>query len=65
MDLAPCWQGIKPEYSLVNLLGKLVFRQQAPWQQRRKSIILSWSILVGLGFGGLVMATMLLQNGRH
>ena len=56
---------IKPEYSPINLLGKLFFWRLSPWQQRSKIIIVMWSIIVGLAFGAAVMMVILIQNGRH
>ena len=43
----------------------MIYYQQPPWEQRRKTVILLWSILIGLIFGGLCMAVIFLQNSRH
>ncbi len=56
---------IKPEHSPINLLGKLFFRAQAPWEQRRKISILLWTVAMGLIFGGLCVTAFILQNNRH
>jgi len=56
---------IKPELSPINLLGKLFFRRQAPWQQRQKMMIVCWTLTVGMLVGGAVVGLMLLQNSRH
>jgi len=56
---------IKPEYSPINLLSKMFFNRQPLWEQRRKTVLLLWSILTGLIFGGLCMAVIFFQNNRH
>ena len=66
--LSPDWHDavvIKPEYSPINLLGKIFFNRQPLWEQRRKTLLLLWSILTGLIFGGLCMAVIFFQNSRH
>jgi hypothetical protein len=56
---------IKPEHSPINLLGKVLYRQQPPWEQRRKSIILLCSVVTGVVLGAICVAVILLQNQRH
>jgi hypothetical protein len=56
---------IKPEHSPLTLLGKLVFRNQAPWQQRRKISVVLWSVTIGLILGGICTLVILFQNNRH
>jgi hypothetical protein len=59
-DLLSYWPSIKPDHSLVALLGKLYFGQQAPQLQRRKTIVMLSSIGMGLFCGGILAAFMLL-----
>jgi hypothetical protein len=40
------------------VLGKLFFRRQAPWLQRRKTIVMLWSVVMGLVCGGIFAAAM-------
>ena len=56
---------IKPENSPINLLGKIMFRGEAPWEQRLKISIVLWTVVMGLIFGGLCVAAFILQNNRH
>ncbi|MDR3456850.1 MAG: hypothetical protein P4N60_05350 [Verrucomicrobiae bacterium] len=56
---------IKPEHSPINLLGKLFFRRQAPWQQRQKMLVVCWTLFVALFVGVVVIGLMFLQNSRH
>jgi hypothetical protein len=56
---------IKPEYSPINLLGRCLYRRQAPWEQRRKTVILLWAITTGLIFGAACVALILFQNSRR
>jgi len=58
-------KGIKPEHSPLFLLGKLFFRNQAPWQQRRKISVVLWSVTIGLILGGICTLVILFQNNRH
>jgi len=58
------WVGIKPDHSLLGLLGKLFFRHQPTWVQRRKMGVLFWSIVVGLFCGGVIVAGILAANGH-
>jgi hypothetical protein len=53
--LASCWQGIKSKNVSVGWLGKLFFPGHAQWEQRRKTIILLWSITTGVVVGGLIV----------
>jgi hypothetical protein len=46
-------------------LGKLFFPHHAPWQQRRKTIIMLWSIAVGLLFGAILTGLMVLDRAHH
>lgn len=55
---------IKPDYSPLGLLGKLFFRREPPWMQRRKMMMIMWSLLVGLICGGFVIALVIVQNTR-
>jgi hypothetical protein len=56
---------IKPDYSPINLLGKLFFRRAAPWQQRNKMIIVLYTIAVGLVGGAAILACTWFANDRH
>ena len=56
---------IKPEHSPINLLGRMLYQRQAPWEQRNKAIILIWSVGTGLFLGGICMAVILFQNRPH
>jgi len=56
---------IKSKYSPFALLEKAVFPRYAPWEQRRKLFVLFWSVGTGLFLGGLVVAILFWQNGRH
>jgi hypothetical protein len=56
---------IKPEHSLINLLGRLIYHRQPPWEQRRKVIILLWSIIIGMVLGGIYVAVILFQTGHR
>jgi hypothetical protein len=60
--LTPYGSAIKPDHSIIGLLGKLFFMHQAPWIQRRKTIVLLWSIAVGLFCGGVCAAIMFYQS---
>jgi hypothetical protein len=53
---------IKPDYSPLGMLGKLFFRRQAPWVQRRNMIVVMWAIVVGFLCGGVMVALTLFQN---
>jgi len=56
---------ITPKFSPINLLGKLFFRRRAPWEQRRKVVVLLWSVVVGVVLGGMCVAMILFQNRRR
>jgi hypothetical protein len=56
---------IKPDYSPLGLLGKLFFRRQAPWVQRRRMVVILWSLVVGLLSGGVIVALTLAQNAKN
>ena len=43
----------------------MFFYRQPPWEQRRKTVILLWSVLTGLILGGLCMTLIFFQNSRH
>jgi len=56
--------GIKTDHSLFGMLGKLFFRRQQAWVQRRKITVLLWSVFVGLLCGGALMAVIFLAGKR-
>jgi hypothetical protein len=56
---------IKPEYSPINLLGKLFFRRAASWEQRHKMINPLWAAAFGLVLGAISVSFILLENSRH
>lgn len=64
-DIRAYVKEIKPEHSPLNLLGKLFFRNQAPWEQRRKMSVVLWSVAIGLLLGGVCTLVILFQNKRH
>jgi hypothetical protein len=57
--MGSCWLSIEPDHSTIGLLGKLFFRRQPSWAQRRKMIVLLCSILAGLFCGGVVVVIIL------
>ncbi len=59
------WLCIEPDHSTIGLLGKLLFRHQPAWAQRRKMIVLLCSTLVGLFCGGIVVVIILVTNKTH
>jgi hypothetical protein len=61
----PTLGDIKLNHSPVNLLGKLIFRHRAPWEQRQKAAVLFWSITLGLLSAGSFAGALLLTNTRH
>jgi hypothetical protein len=56
---------IKPDHSPLGLMGKLFFRRQSPWAQRRKMVVVLWCIIVGLLSGGVIVALTLYQNAKN
>jgi hypothetical protein len=56
---------IKPESSVITLLGKLFFRGQPLWEQRSKMITLVWSVAVGILVAAVSVAVIFLQNARR
>ncbi len=46
-------------------MGKLFFRRQSPWAQRRKMVVVLWCIIVGLLSGGVIVALTLYQNAKN
>jgi hypothetical protein len=57
--------GIKSDRSPISQLGKLFFRHQAPWQQRRNMTILCWLLFVTLLIGCVTVGLMFFANTRH
>ena len=58
----PMLKGIRLKNSPLDWLGKLFFRRSASWEQRRKTVVLLWSIATGLIMGGAVILVALTQN---
>ena len=56
---------IKTERSPINHLGRLFFRRQAPWQQRRNMVIVCWTLLVAVLMGGVTVGLMFFANAKH
>ena len=50
---------IKDKYSPSYRLGKLLYPRRAPWEQRRKGLVLlltaGLSVFIGLGFGFVIL----------
>jgi len=51
--------------SPVNILGKILFRNEPPWQRRRKTLTLLWTVGVGLSVGIIVMVVVYLMNKKR
>ena len=57
--------GIKSKHSTLNVLGKIFFRGQPPWEQRRKMVLLLWSAAAGAIVGGALVGWLFVENTRR
>jgi len=54
----------KPD-SIIQIIGKLLFPKQSPWEQRKSLITMFWTTFIALCFGVIIAAFALFQNSRH
>jgi len=55
----------RSNFSIINLVGKIFFPKDAPWQRRRKTLMLLWAIAAGAITGGIIIAAAFLMNAKH
>jgi predicted tellurium resistance membrane protein TerC len=49
----------------VKFLGKVLFPHLAPWQQKRQTRAILWSVLTACVFTAVVVAIMFFVNSRR
>jgi hypothetical protein len=52
---------VRKNSRMLNLLGRILFPGQAPWQQRISVLVLLWAIAAGILTGGGIVAFMVLR----
>ncbi len=53
------------EYPIIRLLGKIFFPTAAPWERRKNTIIMLWTLFVGLSLGCIILAVAFMMNAKR